>query len=112
LVTNPRIFEHPESIGDAWRQVHAWLACDSAWIPQPTERHAELLGERECMAISQQMPIWPHWLWNTGLRYARQTVINGIEDFVTRPDLADRAGRTNSAASGGNCSIFSVRRPQ
>jgi uncharacterized protein len=27
LVTNPRIFEHPESIGDAWRQVHAWLAC-------------------------------------------------------------------------------------
>src|SRR6516164_6557091 len=50
-----------------------------------TERHAELLGERECMAISQQMPIWPHWLWNTGLRYARQTVINGIEDFVTRP---------------------------
>jgi Protein of unknown function (DUF2939) len=45
LVTNPRIFEHPESIGDAWRQVHAWLACEKAWIPQPTERHAELLGE-------------------------------------------------------------------
>jgi uncharacterized protein len=45
LVTNPRIFEHPESIGDAWRQVHAWLACEAAWIPQPTERHAELLGE-------------------------------------------------------------------
>ena len=45
LVTNPRIFEHPESIGDAWRQVHAWLACETAWIPQPTERHAELLGE-------------------------------------------------------------------
>src|SRR5215831_16038524 len=21
------------------------------------------------------MPIWLHWLWNTGLRYARQTVI-------------------------------------
>jgi uncharacterized protein len=45
LVTNPRIFEHPESIGDAWRQVHTWLACETAWIPQPTERHAELLGE-------------------------------------------------------------------
>jgi hypothetical protein len=27
------------------------------------------------MAISYQMPIWPHWLWNTGLRYAPQTVI-------------------------------------
>jgi uncharacterized protein len=43
LVTNPRVFEHPEPIGDAWRQVDAWLACETAWIPQPTERHAELL---------------------------------------------------------------------
>src|SRR5262249_50561099 len=27
------------------------------------------------MAISYQMPIWPHWLWNTGLHCAPQTVI-------------------------------------
>src|SRR5262245_11675363 len=27
------------------------------------------------MAISYRMPIWPHWLWNTGLRCAPQTVI-------------------------------------
>src|SRR5262249_24470876 len=45
LVTNPRIFERPESIGDAWRQVRAWHGCETAWIPQPTERHAELLGQ-------------------------------------------------------------------
>jgi toxin-antitoxin system PIN domain toxin len=45
LVTNPRVFERPEPIGDAWRQVHAWLACETAWIPQPTERHAELLAQ-------------------------------------------------------------------
>jgi hypothetical protein len=44
LVTNPRVFEHPEPIGDAWRQASAWLACETVWIPQPTERHAELLG--------------------------------------------------------------------
>ena len=43
LVTNPRVFEHPEPIGDAWLQVQAWLACETAWIPQPTERHPELL---------------------------------------------------------------------
>jgi toxin-antitoxin system PIN domain toxin len=43
LVTNPRVFERPEPITDAWRQVRAWLACDTVWIPQPTERHAELL---------------------------------------------------------------------
>jgi toxin-antitoxin system PIN domain toxin len=44
LVTNPRVFEHPEPIADAWTQVLAWLACETAWVPQPTERHAELLG--------------------------------------------------------------------
>ena len=45
LVTNPRVFEHPEPIGDALQQVHAWLACETAWIPQPTDRHAELLSQ-------------------------------------------------------------------
>jgi len=45
LVTNPRVFEHPEPIADAWRQVRDWLACESAWIPQPTERHAEIVGQ-------------------------------------------------------------------
>jgi uncharacterized protein len=43
LVTNPRVFERAEPIADAWRQVTEWLACDTAWVPQPTERHAELL---------------------------------------------------------------------
>ena len=46
LVTNPRVFERPEPIADAWRQVRAWLACEVAWIPQPTERHPELMDER------------------------------------------------------------------
>lgn len=45
LVTNSRVFEHPESIFDAWVQVRTWLACETVWLPQPTERHAELLGE-------------------------------------------------------------------
>ena len=45
LVTNPRIFEHPEPIAGAWDQVMGWLDCDTAWIPQPTERHLEVLGQ-------------------------------------------------------------------
>jgi len=45
LVTNPRVFERPEPIADAWQQVRAWLACETAWITQPTERHADLLNE-------------------------------------------------------------------
>jgi uncharacterized protein len=45
LVTNPRVFEQPEPIVDAWRQVRAWLTCATVWIPQPTERHADLLQD-------------------------------------------------------------------
>jgi len=44
LVTNPRVFERAEPIGDAWSQVMAWLQCGTAWVPEPTELHAELLG--------------------------------------------------------------------
>jgi len=39
------VFERPEPMVDAWQQVRAWLACGMAWIPQPTERHADLLDE-------------------------------------------------------------------
>ena len=44
IVTNPRVFERPEPMAEAWRQVHAWLDAEVVWIPQPTERHREVLG--------------------------------------------------------------------
>jgi toxin-antitoxin system PIN domain toxin len=45
LVTNPRVFERPEPMVDAWRQVRDWLKCETAWIPQPTEHHHDLLSK-------------------------------------------------------------------
>ncbi len=45
LVTNPRIFERPVSITEAWSRVEEWLALPSVWIPQPTESHSQILGE-------------------------------------------------------------------
>ena len=44
ITTNPRVFARPAAISDAWRQVQAWLDCERAWIPPPTERHREVLG--------------------------------------------------------------------
>ncbi len=44
IVTNPRVFERPEPIAEAWRQVSAWLDAEVAWVPQPTQRHREVLG--------------------------------------------------------------------
>jgi toxin-antitoxin system PIN domain toxin len=44
IVTNPRVFSAPLSLERAWTRVREWLAADVAWIPLPTEAHAEVLG--------------------------------------------------------------------
>lgn len=44
LVSNPRVFDRPESVSDAWTQVEAWLDAGPAWIPTPTDRHREVLA--------------------------------------------------------------------
>ena len=45
IVTNPRIIELPLAPEQAWSHIDDWLAAPVAWIPLPTERHAEVLGE-------------------------------------------------------------------
>jgi toxin-antitoxin system PIN domain toxin len=44
LVSNPRMFEQPETLANAWEQVEEWLDCPPVWIPQPTDRHRAVLG--------------------------------------------------------------------
>jgi toxin-antitoxin system PIN domain toxin len=44
LATNPLVVRRPASAAVAWTQVQEWLGCEPAWVPLPTERHAELLG--------------------------------------------------------------------
>ena len=44
VVTNPRLFERPEPVASAWSQGLEWLDCPRVWTPEPTERHAEILG--------------------------------------------------------------------
>jgi len=43
ISTNPRASTNPLSAAEAWEYVADWLASDVAWIPNPTERHAEVL---------------------------------------------------------------------
>ncbi len=43
LTTNPRIFERPLSLTNAWRQVRNWLDCEPVWIPGPTQNHRQIL---------------------------------------------------------------------
>ena len=44
LVTNSRVVPRPLPMAVAWQQVATWLACEPAFTPHPTERHAEILG--------------------------------------------------------------------
>ena len=44
VTTNPRIYSAPLSPDAAWRQVEEWLAAPRAWIAQPTEGYAAVLG--------------------------------------------------------------------
>ena len=44
ISTHPRASDNPLTPSDAWTHVEQWLACATAWIPAPTERHAEILG--------------------------------------------------------------------
>ena len=58
LISNPRIFEQPQTISAAWSQVEEWLTCSVVWIPQPTERHREILGSlmTDTLARSNLVP--------------------------------------------------------
>lgn len=44
LVTNPRIFERPRMIEEAWRQIGLWLDVSTTWIPAAGDDHRRLLG--------------------------------------------------------------------
>lgn len=45
LSTNGRIVARPLTMAAAWEQVAQWLSSDPVWIPEPGERHAEVLGK-------------------------------------------------------------------
>lgn len=43
ISTNPRVFPRPLSMTEAWRRVTEWLDLPNVWIPEPSERHREVL---------------------------------------------------------------------
>lgn len=45
ISTNPRALENPLSGAAAWQLVADWMAAPAAWIPEPGDGHAKILGE-------------------------------------------------------------------
>src|SRR6266498_1165820 len=52
ISTHPRASENPLSPEEAWRFADAWLACETAWVPNPTDRHAEIF---RTLVVSYQL---------------------------------------------------------
>jgi toxin-antitoxin system PIN domain toxin len=44
LIANPRVCPNPMPTARAWAQVEEWLALDSTFTPEPTQRHREILA--------------------------------------------------------------------
>jgi toxin-antitoxin system PIN domain toxin len=44
ISTHPRASKEPLTPDQAWGHVTDWLACEPAWVPGETERHADVLG--------------------------------------------------------------------
>lgn len=44
IATNPRTLVRPLPTATAWSQIETWLSSETVWLPQPTARHAEVLG--------------------------------------------------------------------
>jgi hypothetical protein len=45
IASNPRAFRSPLTMATAWGQVSSWLSAETVWMPEPTERHAAVLGK-------------------------------------------------------------------
>ena len=44
ITTNPRIFERPLPLDDAWSQVREWLQLANVFSPEPAARYPEILA--------------------------------------------------------------------
>ncbi len=45
IATHPRAARHPLLPDEAWRHVRDWLGAAPVWVPTPTARHADILGD-------------------------------------------------------------------
>ena len=45
IITHPRVTASPLTPADAWSCITDWLDADQAWVPNPGNRHSDILGQ-------------------------------------------------------------------
>lgn len=86
IVTNPRIFERPESMREAWRQIEAWLEIDTVWIPEATERHRQVIGHLLNEAVTRSNLVPAAHIAALAIEHG-QVLCSTDGDFARFPDL-------------------------
>ena len=87
LVANPRIFERPEPVSEAWTQVEGWVDAPASWIPQPTDRHVEILGSLMTKTIMKANLVPDAHLAALAIEHGL-TVCSTDGDFARFPNLS------------------------
>jgi toxin-antitoxin system PIN domain toxin len=86
LVTNPRVFHQPLTIPAAWQQVEAWLNRPAAWIPAPTERHRDILGQLVQASVDTSDLVSDAHIAALAIEHGL-TLCSADRDFARFPDL-------------------------
>jgi toxin-antitoxin system PIN domain toxin len=87
LASNPLVVRRPVTVAAAWRQVREWLSADAAWVPLPTDRHAEILESiLQAPAMSARLVSDAH-LAALALEHGL-TICSTDGDFAKFPDVS------------------------
>jgi toxin-antitoxin system PIN domain toxin len=81
ITTNPRASANPLSGRQAWSYVSDWLQNDLTWIPNPTERHASVLG-----SLIERYDLRANWIPDAVL--AALSIEHGLTVFSADTDFA------------------------
>ena len=81
ISTNPRASENPLSSEQAWGFIEDWLACDVVWIPNPTDKHARVLG-----SLVRRYALTANMV--TDAQFAALAIEHGLTVFSADTDFA------------------------
>ena len=81
ISTNPRASAEPLAPSDAWEVIKNWLSHDLTWIPNPTDRHADVLG-----ALVERYDLRANLI--TDAQLAALAIEHGLQLFSADTDFA------------------------
>jgi hypothetical protein len=87
LASNPLVVRRPVTVAQAWAQAREWLGSPAAWVPVPTEQHAETF-EMLCRASGMTSRLVPD------AHLAALAIEHGLTLCSTDGDFARFAGLT------------------